>query len=385
MIQDGQGRKMSKSLGNGIDPLKAIDSHGTDAMRFTLASMTTDTQDIRMPVKPIKMPDGRTINTSPKFDVGRNFCNKLWNASRFAMMNLEGTDTSAFNAENMDTTDKWILSRLASTIKQVTWDIENFKYSEPVNLLYKFFWNDLCDWYLEWSKPKMQDPVQKATSQNILAFILDQILRLLHPFMPFITEGIYQNLNELIPHRELKGLCNAPDSEALITAQWPKQIDSLINDKVQQDIDYIQTVIRSIREIRNNHTIAPSKKLTVSVKTTECISDILNKNQHLIIQLAHLDEFNSDINIEKPQNAAVTVSGAIEVYVHDAVDAQAERIKLQKQRELIQRGLNSLHAKLSNENFVKRAKPEVVAQSRTKQTELQQQLATIEKYLTELD
>ncbi len=134
MIQDGQGRKMSKSLGNGIDPLVAIDSHGADAMRFTLADMTTDTQDIRMPVSQMTLPDGRVANTSPKFDIGRNFCNKLWNASRFAMMNLEGTDPSKFDAAKLDITDKWILSRLAKTVSEVTKSLDNFKFSEPLSI-----------------------------------------------------------------------------------------------------------------------------------------------------------------------------------------------------------------------------------------------------------
>ena len=132
MIQDGQGRKMSKSLGNGIDPLVAIDSHGADAMRFTLANMTTDTQDVRMPVAAIELPDGRTVNSSPKFDNGRNFCNKLWNASRFAMLNLEGMDPAAFDAAKLDATDKWILSRLMKTIAATTKGLEQFKYNEPI-------------------------------------------------------------------------------------------------------------------------------------------------------------------------------------------------------------------------------------------------------------
>ncbi|NIO56766.1 MAG: class I tRNA ligase family protein, partial [Candidatus Latescibacteria bacterium] len=191
MIQDGQGRKMSKSLGNGIDPLVAIDSHGADAMRFTLASMTTDTQDIRMPVVSMTLPDGRRANTSPKFDIGRNFCNKLWNASRFAMMNLEGIDPAEFDPDKMDITDRWILSRLAKTISEVTESLDKFKYSEPLSSLYRFFWNDFCDWYLEWVKPRMQDEQKKPIAQNVLAFVLDQTLRLLHPFVPFITEGIF--------------------------------------------------------------------------------------------------------------------------------------------------------------------------------------------------
>ena len=206
MIQDGEGRKMSKSLGNGIDPLVIIDSHGADAMRFTLASMTTETQDIRMPVAPMKLPDGRTANTSPKFDVGRNFCNKLWNASRFAMMNLEGLDPAGFDAAEMDITDRWILSRLATTRDEVTESLDAFKFSEPLGQLYHFFWNDLCDWYLEWVKSRMRDDQSKAVAQNVLAFVLDSTLRLLHPFIPFITEGIYQKLNEMAPVRGAQGI-----------------------------------------------------------------------------------------------------------------------------------------------------------------------------------
>ncbi|MGD9110353.1 MAG: valine--tRNA ligase, partial [Phycisphaerales bacterium] len=206
MIQDGEGRKMSKSLGNGIDPLVAIDSHGADAMRFTLASMTTETQDVRMPVIEMTLPDGRKANSSPKFDIGRNFCNKLWNASRFALMNLEGLQPSAFDKDKMTLADKWILSRLATVIAETTDCLDKFKFSEPINGLYKFFWNDFCDWYLEWAKPRIQDEQQKSIAQNVLAFVLDQILRLLHPFIPFITEGIFQKLNELAPQRKLKDL-----------------------------------------------------------------------------------------------------------------------------------------------------------------------------------
>ena len=227
MIQDGEGRKMSKSLGNGIDPLVAIDSHGADAMRFTLASMTTDTQDIRMPVAAMKLPDGRTVNTSPKFDVGRNFCNKLWNASRFALMNIEGLDPAGFDAAKMDISDRWILSRLATTRDEVTESLNAFKFSEPLGQLYHFFWNDFCDWYLEWVKSRMRDDQSKAVAQNVLAFVLDSTLRLLHPFIPFITEGIYQKLNEMAPVRELQGIAAAGRSEAITIAAWPANLGQL--------------------------------------------------------------------------------------------------------------------------------------------------------------
>ncbi|MFC1760881.1 valine--tRNA ligase [Planctomycetota bacterium] len=385
MIQDGQGRKMSKSLGNGIDPLVAIESHGADAMRFTLASMTTDTQDIRMPVEPMTLPNGQEVNSSPKFDIGRNFCNKLWNASRFAMMNLEGTDPAQFDATHMESTDKWILSRLAGTIRDVTASLDAFKYSEPLNLLYKFFWNDLCDWYLEWAKPRMQDNAAKPIAQNVLAFVLDQTLRMLHPFLPFITEGIFAHLNSIVPQRGLNGIAELNTTSALVVAQWPQALDQKIDTEIEQHIETVQTTIRTVREIRNDRNIPPGKALVVSVKSPGDIVAILAENAALIQQLAHLETFTASADLKKPVNAAVAVSGLIEVYVHDAVDPAAERQSLEKRKQQVAKALQGTQGKLANENFVSKAKPEVVEQARAKLVELQEQLAAIEKHLAELD
>jgi len=385
MIQDGQGRKMSKSLGNGIDPLVAIDSHGVDAMRFTLASMATDTQDIRMPVAAMTLPDGRTVNTSPKFDIGRNFCNKLWNASRFALMNLEGMDLGGFEPEKMDITDKWILSRLAETISEVTESLDNFKYSEPLAGLYRFFWNDLCDWYLEWAKPRMQDEKAKPIAQNVLAFALDQILRLLHPFVPFITEGIFQKLNEVTPVRGLAGLAEAKSSESLVMAAWPKEIDSLRDPDSAKQIEIVQGVVRTIREVRNNRNIPPKVPLVVSVRAQQEIVDVLNSSAGLIGQSAGVKEFQAGANIEKPANAAVAVADVAEVYVHDAIDPQAERLRFEKQKQQIEKAKSGVEAKLANENFVTRAKPQVVAQAKDKLAQLMEQLKTVDRHLSELD
>jgi valyl-tRNA synthetase len=385
MIQDGEGRKMSKSLGNGIDPLVAINSHGADAMRFTLASMTTDTQDIRMPVAQMKLPDGRTENTSPKLDVGRNFCNKLWNASRFAMMNLEGTDAALFDKNKLAITDKWILSRLARTIAEVTDGFDAFKYNEPLNAIYKFFWNDFCDWYLEWAKPRMFDSAQKPIAQNVLAFILDQTLRLLHPFVPFITEGIFQKLNELAPTRGLKGIAELNAAKALVAADWPKRIDALINEQIEQQIDNIQTVVRCVRDIRSRCNIPPSTKLVVSVNALQDLSGILNADADLLCQIANLKEFSASDSAGKPKNAAASISGQMQIYVHDAIDVEAERKRLTKQKEQIEGAKKSVEAKLTNENFIARAKPEVVAQTKEKMAEYTEQLRTIEKHLTELN
>ncbi|MHC4517439.1 MAG: valine--tRNA ligase [Planctomycetota bacterium] len=383
MIQDGEGRKMSKSLGNGIDPLVAIDSHGADAMRFTLASMTTDTQDIRMPVAPMTLPDGRKVNTSPKFDSGRNFCNKLWNASRFAMMNLDGFDPAGFDATKMDITDKWILSRLAATQSEVTAALNAFKFSEPLSSLYRFFWNDFCDWYLEWAKSRMADCEQKAIAQSVLAFVLDRVLRLLHPFVPFITEGVYQKLREIAPARSLGSIAQIDNADVLVVAQWPADIDSLINSDMEEQIRVVQEAIRAIRDIRNKYN-KPSGRLTASAAAPEAIAEVLSTNSRLICQLAGLDAFQASADMTKPNNAATTIVKETHVYVHDMIDRDAEQARLGKQKAEIEKAKEAVESKLANENFVTRAKPKVVEQARKRLQQLQEQLQAVETHLAEL-
>jgi valyl-tRNA synthetase len=385
MIQDGEGRKMSKSLGNGIDPLVAINSHGADAMRFTLASMATDTQDIRMPVVSMTLPDRRQANTSPKFDVGRNFCNKLWNASRFALMNLEGINAAKFDADKMDITDRWILSRLARTIFEVTESLNQYKYSEPLAQLYRFFWNEFCDWYLEWAKPRLQDGQQKPIAQNVLAFVLDQTLRLLHPFIPFITEGIFQKLNEIAPVRQLHGISQAKHSAALVIAEWPASLSALINRSVEEQIQIVQDAIRAIRDIRSKHNRPADELSKVSGQGSLKTVNILNENAQLIKQLAGVKDFEAGVETAKPRNAATAIVGDLRIYVHDAIDPDAERERLEKQKQQLEAAKKTVETKLSNKDFVTKAKPEVVAQAREKLTQLQEQLETVRKHLFELD
>ena len=385
MIQDGEGRKMSKSLGNGIDPLVAINSHGADAMRFTLASMTTETQDIRMPVVPMTLPDGRCANTSPRFDIGRNFCNKLWNASRFALMNLEAVDPAKFDPDKMDIIDKWILSRLAQAAADVTKSLNEFKYSEPLTQLYRFFWNDFCDWYLEWIKPRMQDESQKPIAQNVLAFVLDQTLRLLHPFVPFITEGIFQKLNEIVPVRQLQGLVEAEKSDALVIAEWPRELGSFVNEDIEKQISIIQSPIRAIRDIKSKYNIPPTTMPATSANTTVQVAEILNRNCELICQMAGTKAFMAGSDIEKPKNAATAIVDDMQIYVHSAINPEAERAKLEKQRQQIEITKKAVEDKLANENFITKAKPEVVAQAKERLSELTEQLKTVERHLSELD
>jgi valyl-tRNA synthetase len=393
MIQDGEGRKMSKSLGNGIDPLVVINSHGADAMRFTLASMTTQTQDIRMPVVLMELPDGRKENTSPKFDVGRNFCNKLWNASRFAIMNLEGIDPAKFEPSRMDITDRWILSRLAKTISDVTQSLDEFNFSEPLSALYKFFWNDFCDWYLEWIKPRMQNGENKPIAQNVLAFVLDQTLRLLHPFVPFITEGIFQKLNDLAPIRGLAGIAEPEnlsaarlaDSKALVVAKWPKLLESLVNEDIEKQISLVQTPVRAYRDMKNKYGISNTVTVSASANVSAEVVSTLAANSDLICQLAFLKEFAVATDIKRPPGAAVSVVEGMSFYMHDTVDLQDERARFEKQKQEIEKAKKAVETKLANKDFLSKAKPQVVAQAREKLDELSEQLKTIEKHLLELN
>jgi len=385
MIQDGEGRRMSKSLGNGIDPLVVINSHGADAMRFTLASMTTQTQDVRMPVVSMTLPDGRTANTSPKFDIGRNFCNKLWNASRFALMNLEGIDPDKFDKGKMTITDRWILSRLARTIADVTEQLDDYKYSEPLAQLYKFFWNDFCDWYLEWAKPRMQDEQQRPIAQNVLAFVLDQTLRLLHPFVPFITEGIFQKLNEIAPVRKLQGLAEAESAEALVIAQWPMGLDSLVDEDVERRIWTNQSVIREVRDIRNKYDIDSSKVLGTSTRAPIETAADLSKHADLIEYFARIRLLGAGPDIVKPKSAATAIVDDMQIYVHDVFEPKAERARLEKRKQEIEKAKKAVEAKLGNEDFVTKAKPQVVARAKDKLAQLSEQLKTVEKNLLELE
>ena len=445
MIQDGQGQKMSKSLGNGVDPLDIIHSHGADAMRFTLASMTTLTQDVRMPVdivcpytgeifepKFITNKAGHRVtapiqtcptdkskkfatsygvvsgevtpseelplarNTSSKFDVGRNFSNKLWNASRFALTNLESSNPDRQGAGNSDCDqtevnynmllweDRWILSQLAQTAQTVTDQFENYKFSEPAGVLYRFFWNDLCDWYLEIIKPRMRDDAQKPIAQKVLAYVLDAALRLLHPIIPFITENIYSQLNALYPNRNLESVPALEPSANLITAAWPGDLSALICDSIATEMDLCQTVVRLIRDIRSRYNVAPREPVEVSIKAEPNACDQLTSLAELFTNLTNLKDLNIAASIAKPSNAAVAVEGSMEVYVHNVIDTEAEKERLLKQKEEITGFITSSEKKLANENFVSRAKPEVVQRERDRLADLRRQLTTIESNLADL-
>ncbi|MCP4709568.1 MAG: valine--tRNA ligase, partial [Planctomycetes bacterium] len=377
-ILDGKGITMSKSKGNGIDPIEIIDTYGADAMRFSLTQMTTESQDMRMPVT--KDKDGRNI--SEKFDIGRNFCNKLWNASRFALGNLENySPPEKINPDQLLLEDRWILSRLAQTVQTTTNQLYDFKFSEPINALYKFFWNDLCDWYLEIIKPRMRNDQQRPLAQQVLATVLDVTLRLFHPFLPFISEQIFQQLNTISRRRSLPGLIDLPPNDYLITATWPANLKHLNDQTAETHMTLLQDTIRPVRDIRTRYQIAPRQLLKVDIKTNQDNCDIITHQQHILCDLANLEELHAAPQCPKPPDAAVALAEDMEIYVHNVIDRQAEQDRLQKKKQEINDALQRTQAKLDNQNFVTRAKPDVVQRERDRLSQLQEQLATIEKNL----
>jgi valyl-tRNA synthetase len=268
--------------------------------------------------------------------------------------------------------------------RQCDGGLEAFKYNEPLNEIYKFFWNDFCDWYLEWAKPRMQDASHRPAAQNVLAFVLDQVLRLLHPFVPFITEGIFQNLNAIAPRRGLKGLMPLECAESIMIAPWPQADQAWIDRESERQIEQVQNVVRAIRDVRSRYNIAPSKPLVCSASASNAVCEQLTASAALIRQLTNLSEFAAGADVSKPDKAAAVVVGEIQIFVHDVIDAEAERQRLLKQKDFIEKGIKPLASKLGNENFVSRAAPEVVEQSRQKLKELTDQLEAVEKLLAEL-
>ena len=381
-ILDGHGVRMSKSKGNGIDPVDIINAYGADAMRFTLAQMTTESQDIRMPVE----TDAEGRHTSAKFEIGRNFCNKFWNAGRFAFMNLEDLSDAPFDRSKLLLEDRWILSRLAATVRSATDNLENFRYHDYVEAVYSFFWSDFCDWYLEITKPRMHDPVGKAIPQRILAYALDRLLRLTHPVVPYITEALWEHLGRLVPDRSLGADAPAPAAKACIVAAWPEPVEAFADADAETDFALVQATIRAIRNIRSRMSIPPRQELTAVIKASPDAVRRIRAAADTIRHLAAISDLTADAEAAKPTASATEVVEAVEVFVplEGLIDLDQERQRLGKRIAEVANGLGGLEKKLSNENFVTRAKPEVVERERERRTRLAEELAALEANLKDL-
>jgi len=382
MIQDGEGRKMSKSLGNGVDPLDIIHSHGADAMRFTLTYMTTHTQDVRMPVE----PDPKTgRNTSPKFDLGRNFCNKLWNAGRFALQNLEQGVGAAGDVEaSMSLADKWIVSRLARTVRAVDEALSNYAFSAYVQACYDFFWRDLCDWYLEAIKPVVRaDSAAGAAARATLAAALDAALRLLHPVTPFVTERLWAELNRLAPQRGVRGV-DLPASERCIRARWPAVEDAAVDEATERHFERLQEVIGAIRNVRSQYNVPPRRTVEVHCKAPRTLTASLELGRALIATLGGAAVGRIGPEVEPGDQAASAVVGEVQVLIDGLVDPQAERERLEKRQVELEKQRRALEGRLANKGYVEKAPAHLVQQTRDQLAEVEQELATLASNLARL-
>ena len=364
LVRDSQGRKMSKSLGNGIDPLEVIEKYGADTLRFMLITGNTPGNDMRFYWE--------------RVEGTRNFANKIWNASRFALMNMEGYDKDAELAP-YTLADKWILSRLQDTVKDVTGLLERFELGEAGRAIYDFIWSEVCDWYIEIAKPRLYNKeaaAERATAQHVLATVLVSAMKLLHPYMPFITEEIYQCL----PH----------EAESIMISKWPVADESLVDPEAERGMNAIMDSIKAIRNMRAEVNANPGKKIPAIMLVSEDLREVVAHNDSYIKLLGGIDNLElRPLNGEKPENAMAAVVTGIEVYLPLAglIDVEKETQRLSKELAAMEKDLQRAGGKLNNAGFLAKAPEDVIAKERAKYEELSGKIEAVKKrmaYLAEL-
>lgn len=364
LVRDSQGRKMSKSLGNGIDPLEVIDKYGADTLRFMLITGNTPGNDMRFYWE--------------RVEGTRNFANKIWNASRFALMNMEGYDKNAELAP-YTLADKWILSRLQDTVKDVTGLLERFELGEAGRAIYDFIWSEVCDWYIEIAKPRLYNKEaakERATAQHVLATVLISAMKLLHPYMPFITEEIYQCL----PH----------EAESIMISKWPVADESLIDPEAEKGMNAIMDSIKAIRNMRAEVNANPGKKIPAIMLVSDELRGVVAANDNYIKLLGGIDNLElRALDDEKPENAMAAVVTGIEVYLPLAglIDVEKETQRLSKELATMEKDLQRVSGKLGNAGFLAKAPEDVIAKERAKSEELTGKIEAVKKrmaYLAEL-
>jgi len=501
VIQDGEGRKMSKTLGNGVDPVDIIDEYGADALRFTLADLATETQDIRMPVQSKKMADGRTINVSPKFEKGRNFCNKLWQAATgYVLRNIGAAGESApstagggagryapaespvgnrchtetpvenrchmrpLEPAKLRLEDRWILSRMTACIGEVSKALDGYRFSEALGAAYRFVWDEYCSWYIEMTKTRLAGNVEtpksrnaetgegnreqgtgnrednkeregipaeegarkdsrtsdsrtcghatltpgeqhgqtefahattedRQTAQQVLVYVLDQILRLLHPFIPFVTEAVWEELNRVAPRRGLRDITQG--EPMLVAAAWPKADESLRDAETEKRMERLQEVIRGLRDIRtevNDHRARakqPSMRSlpAAALRPSGATGDLFTTYRAFVTSLGGCDLLTIDAAAAKPKGAMSRVFADAELYVPVAelIDLGAVRKAQESELAELRATLGREQGRLSSANFVERADPAVVEAARERARDLERRIALIEQHLRDFN
>ncbi|MBQ7822010.1 MAG: valine--tRNA ligase [Clostridia bacterium] len=357
LVRDAQGRKMSKSLGNGIDPLEIIDKYGADALRFALATGNSPGNDMRF--------------SDEKIESARNFTNKIWNAARFVLMNLDIEEVSIPAEDKLDLEDKWILSLFNKLVRDVTINLDNFELGIALSKLYDFIWDIYCDWYIELTKPRLQDKESEGnkTAQNVLAYVLRETLKLLHPFMPFITEEIYQAL----PHNE----------ESVMISAFPKFDGKLTYDAEEEKMNALIDAICALRNRRAEMNVPPSKKATVYIVTER--NDIYNdKTARFFEKLAGAAKV--EFTACTDPNAVQIVAGSATLFVPlaDIIDFDKEKARLDGEKKKTIGEIERLEKKLSNEGFVAKAPAAVIDGEKVKLAKYKEQLESIEAAIAKL-
>ena len=362
LVRDAEGRKMSKSLGNGVDPMDVIEQYGADSLRYFLATASSPGQDLRY--------------SNDKVESVWNFANKIWNASRFAMMNMEGMEHKDIDLTGeKSVADTWILTRLNETIEQVTNLAERYEFGEVGRLLYNFIWDDFCDWYIEMAKLPLygEDEQAKAMTRSVLAYVLDNTMRLLHPFMPFITEEIWQNL--------------PTEGESITIAAWPAVNAELSDNKKADSMKLLMDVIRSVRTIRAEVQTPMSKKvpMTISAKDETTLS-VLEENAAYVERFCNPETLTIGLHIEAPEKSMSAVVSGAELFMplEGLIDIEEELKRLQKELDKWAKEVKLVQGKLSNERFVSKAPEAVVAEERKKEADYLEKHATVEKRMEEL-
>ena len=366
LVRDSQGRKMSKSLGNGIDPVEVIDKYGADTLRFMLVTGNTPGNDMRF--------------YWARVEAARNFANKLWNASRFMLMNLQGFDRSFVpKAEDYTLADRWILSRYARTSAVVTENLEKFELGEAARAIYEFIWGEFCDWYIELVKPRLyaEEGDSRRTAQYVLGYVLERTLRLLHPFMPFITEEIWQH----IPH----------EGKSIMTAPWPTGEETWLDKENEASMAAIMEVIKAIRNMRAEVNAAPGKKSEAILHFSDAAQQaVFTANDGYLHALAEADPVTIlSLTAERPENAMTAAAGGVEIYLplKGLIDMEKETARLSKELDGLTKEIARTEGKLANEKFVTKAPVAVVAKEREKLQDYEEKKRVVEerlRYLTTL-
>jgi len=368
-VRDAQGRKMSKSLGNGIDPRDVIKEYGADALRVSLVLATPEGQDPCI-----------SVNT---FEQGRNYANKLWNASRFVMMNLGEIQEEHFESiegANLTLMDKWILSRLNQAIRNTKENLDSFKFNAGAKVLYDFIWHDFCDWYVELIKPRLREEAEDGdgrTAANVVSFVLNKILLLLHPYMPFVTEEIYQLLHQ----------SNHSGDGSIIIARYPEADESLIDTELETSMEKIQAIVNGIRTVRAEMNVPPSKRADVHVRVDSLdLADALKRHEDYITELGRINDLFVGPDVKRPNLSGSAVIKDAEIFIplEGLIDVDKERNRLRKNLDQIQQQLDKIQRKLGNPEFLQKAAPEVVEREKRKKEDFENMADKINANLEQL-